>query len=144
MIYTSYFGQLKRIKSMENLHPISIARFAPKFYQGDRFLALAPTPEMLKMDYIPYTQAFFQLLSTQSPEVVASKLADLAKGKTPVILCYEVYGPETADAQKTLSTAEQIGVIGSLKPKEFCHRHFVARWFEKHGIECRELSADLV
>ena len=32
----------------------------------------------------------------------------------------------------------EIALICYEKPSDFCHRHLVADWFNKNGIECKE------
>ena len=112
MIWTTYFAQAKKIEDKSKL--ISIARFTPKGANMNAYLALAPTPEILRNykdtgDEEAFVADFCeQVLSKISPAKVAKDL----EGK--IICCYE-------------------------KTDAFCHRHIVAQWLEHHGIKCKEM-----
>ena len=45
MIHTSYFANIKKLP--KHLTPISISRFPPKWYEGEKDLTLAPSEELL-------------------------------------------------------------------------------------------------
>lgn len=127
MLYTSYFGKMKRLPA--DCVTISICGKAPDWYTGLQYKKLAPKWEFFKIwketkdnDY--YVREFDrQVLSVldakQCLEDLVHKLSleqqELYRqGKLAIVLlCYE-------------------------KPDDFCHRHLVADWFMKHGIDCKE------
>ncbi len=105
-IFTGYFAKAKEYAS-QGLTPISIARYSPKWYNGARYIKLAPYPYMLKMGDEEYTRLFNNILFRLNPEEVIKELNQLAGGKSIVLLCYEKY-------------------------PEFCHRHLVAKWLNQY------------
>ena len=129
MIYTSYFDNVKNILAKEpNAKLISIAGRTPESIDCEKFKPLMPhyswwkewhdkfegqlESEESKNWYIK--QYYTTILSGLVPLDVARRLKDLAEWKRPIfILCYET-------------------------PKRFCHRHLVAEWFRKAGIDCEE------
>ena len=118
MIYTSYFGALKRIPP--DIVPISICGKAPEWWTGKQYKKLAPKWSFFQEwkqnhdnDY--YTECFKeQVLDKLDPTQVVADLEALAEGRQFILLCYE-------------------------KPLEFCHRHLVADWFNEHGYDAAEL-----
>ncbi len=93
--------------------PVSIARYAPRWYKGRRYLALAPTRQMLKMGGDEYRVAYQEILDRLDPRKVYEDL-----GPDAVLLCWE-------------------------RPGEFCHRRLVAEWLEIHlGIKVPEIGQD--
>ena len=120
MIYTSYFGKMKDFP--KNFEPICIARWKPKWYHGKVLLALAPSDQLLRWwrasdknaeDKIRYANWYYrEVLNIYDPRAIAHALKLMSGDKIPVLVCFE--------------------------KDEFCHRHLVARWFKKNGIECEE------
>jgi hypothetical protein len=114
MIYTSYFGNLKELKS-KNIVPVSIALWNPKWYNGHEYKTLAPKADMLKRDI--------------------SNAQYIEEYKTRVLKCLnplEVY--------KSLESifGENIALICYERPGEFCHRKLVSEWFKNAGLEVEE------
>ena len=117
MIYTSYFANLKSLPP--DIMPISICGKAPDWYKGLQYKKLAPQysffmkwKETHDNDY--YIECFNErVLNKLSPHSVIIELYAMSQGKDIALICYE-------------------------KPNDFCHRHLVADWFNKHGIECKE------
>ena len=121
MIYTSYFANIKNLP--ENCVPVSIAQWAPKGYHGYTMKMLAPSPTLLNwwrsspktdVEKNKYINIYKNQLLKYNPHEVSKMLINGCKGKIPVLVCYEKKG-------------------------DFCHRHIVAEWFNKNGIECREV-----
>ena len=113
MIYTSYFGKLKKIPN--TIIPIAICAKNPEWYTGLAYKKLAPTYRILmnwkKMkneeQYIrDYTEQVLRKLDVRQ---VYLELQALAKGKDIVLLCYE-------------------------KTNDFCHRNLVAEWMRNNGM----------
>lgn len=111
MIYTSYFA-----KNGSQSNVVSIARSAPKGYNGETYISLAPPYNLLNewkkgfMSPSQYTEIYKEeVLDKLNPKVVGS----LLQGK--ILLCWE----------------------GS---KKFCHRHLVAEWLRNNGFEVKEIE----
>lgn len=117
MIFTSYFAKLKSLT--DNIIPISICGKAPQWYNGLQYKKLAPKYDFFMKwkethdnDY--YIKCFNeQVLSGLNPHQVLNELYNLSKDKDIALICYE-------------------------KPSDFCHRHLVSEWFNKHDISCKE------
>ena len=122
MIYTGRFCEVKKYQKA-GLTPVSIAGYAPDYYQGIQFKALAPKytwwrewhDKHLSNDWY---RAKYQetVLDKLNPKVIANRLQ--AFGKDIVLLCYE-------------------------KPGEFCHRQLVADWLRSADTPVCEYSAFL-
>ena len=124
MIYTSYFAKLKSLP--KNIIPISICGKAPDWYKGLQYKKLAPKydffMEWKKNHDNDYYIEHFQkeVLDLLDPFDVICEIEDkIRDGRiilSPInfaLICYE-------------------------KPLDFCHRHLVADWLNKNGIECKE------
>lgn len=120
-IYTSYFWNIKNISN-----PVSIALSSPKWYNGPRYMKLAPTWEILnefktkeKIDLVSAISVYEYtysntILKNLTQKNVLNELQQIYKGEDVVLLCYEA-------------------------PEKFCHRHLVAKWFYEAGIEVKEV-----
>ncbi len=100
---------------------ISIARFPPRGTPaGFRiFRPLAPGPWFNAVDEAEYRTLYFHHLNLLDPFAVVAKLADLAAGAEPILMCYE-RPPFTST--------------------NFCHRHMVAEWLKTEiGLVVDEL-----
>ncbi len=119
MIYTSYFGNLKKLP--KKITPIAICISKPQFWTGPQYTKIAPTQDILYeykyngMDWETYTERFNnEVLAKLSPKEVLEELKMFVpKGNDIALICYE-------------------------KPDEHCHRHLVKKWFVDAGIECKE------
>ena len=114
-IYTSYFGNYQNFGDKK---PVSIALYSPTNFKGIRYIALAPTKEILefKNNEDGYTKLFKKKLYKMTASSVYAQLKLFSENKDVVLLCYE-------------------------KPPQFCHRHLVAEWLEKElNIEVKELT----
>lgn len=128
MIYTSYFTKLKSLP--ENIIPISICGKAPDWYKGLQYKKLAPKYDFFMEwkkthdnDY--YIKCFNeQVLDKLNVLTVMRDLIDLVNstenhiGKEIALICYE-------------------------KPSDFCHRHLVADWLRKNGLQCEEWTQEI-
>ena len=122
MIYTSYFGNLKRIqKYAPNIVPISICSKSPDWYKGLRYKKLAPKYQFFVEwrnihDNNLYIKNYNKkVLSILNARDVIEELYSMSNNENIVLLCYE-------------------------KPKYFCHRHLVSEWFNDNGIPCDEIN----
>jgi DNA-directed RNA polymerase subunit N (RpoN/RPB10) len=117
-MFTGYFGKVKSYP--KNLRYVSVVRFC-SFWSGERYMPLAPTPDMLKIeDAAEYEKAYRErILEKLDPQKVYDDL-----GENAVILCYEKW-----DDVK----------IG----KKHCHRRIIAKWLEDNiaGLSVKELRS---
>ena len=133
MIYTSYFGNLKNILANSNDYVglISIAGKTPHWFIGEKCHQLMPKYDWWKQWHDNFSsdldskesKAWYidkydaTVLNKLDPNTMHNYIMDLCQGKIPILFCYET-------------------------PEKFCHRHLVAEWFCKHGIECIEWKND--
>ena len=108
IIYTGYFA---RVKQYQNVTPISISRYSPRWLPDViQYPILSPTPYILEQyksgninDY-QYIQLYMSMvLHTLDRFKVLMDLKELSGDKPPILLCYET-------------------------PDKFCHRHLVTKW----------------
>ena len=118
-LYTSFFANLKNIP--ENIKPVSIAGFSPKWYNGDRFEALAPDKKLLwkakqgKISEKEYTKIYLAGINALfTPQSLIKKLTDQYNNSDLVFLCFEKRGV-------------------------FCHRRILADWI-KSGINLKVIE----
>ena len=136
MIYTSYFAKLKSLP--KNIIPISICGKAPGWYQGLQYKKLAPKYDFFMKwkenhdnDY--YIKCFNeQVLNKLNAEQVVKELDNLLLNET---LAFDYNGD--------LKEVPRIALICYEKPSDFCHRHLVADWLNKNGVECKELEDEI-
>lgn len=122
---TSYFARLRELRRDPALVPVSIAVRTPPWIDGHiiEYHQLAPTIDMLTMDYARYRPHYDRLLAALDPSQVWRQLHVLSV-REPVLLCYEKPPFDTS---------------------HFCHRRFVADWFAEHlGVEVDEWQAEPV
>ena len=131
MIYTSYFGNIKRIlNENKDVEFFSIAGKSPDFYKNEnRFelLILAPKYKWWKewhdkfIDNLEseesinfYKEKYYEtVLKNLNPHSIVNTLYRIGNGKDIILLCYET-------------------------PEKICHRKLVSEWFNKNEIECKE------
>lgn len=114
-IYTSYFGNMAALKRC-GIHPISIARWSPRNWDGDRLIWLAPTPYMVKeASREEYIRLYQDICHRVNIEGLIRTLSTMGKGSDVALLCYE-------------------------RPGDFCHRHMLAEYMTEHGITVKEFS----
>lgn len=115
-IYTSYFGNLKRLGT-QKIVPIGVALYTPKWYQGPELKVLAPKGYMLAKDVTEqqYIQMYTsQVLARLNPRAILQLIEQVSGGRDCALLCYE-------------------------KPGDFCHRRLIAEWLQKTiGIQVDE------
>ena len=114
-IYTSYFGNLKKL-TQGGVMPINISLYPPKWFRGSSLMYLAPKSFMLAKNISEeyYTKIFNeQIIPAVSLPMLVKDIETRSQGKDVALLCYE-------------------------KPGEFCHRHLVASWLNKKGYVVEE------
>ena len=127
MIYTSYFGNIKKLKLKNpQLVLVSIAGKTPEWFDGKKLPELMPKYVWWKEWHDKYLddesgigEEFYRnryndtVLSKLDPRSIKYKLRCISDGKDVCLLCYET-------------------------PDAFCHRHLVAEWLRDAGISCVE------
>ncbi len=118
-IYTSYFGNLRKLKE-KNIIPISIALWNPKWYTGLTCKEVAPKPYMLNDNLTEeqYTEMYKRnVLSQRYPNSIIESIRRLSQNRDCALLCYE-------------------------KPGDFCHRHILAEYLkEQTGEDITEFES---
>lgn len=119
-ILTSYFAKIPKMDRRIS-EPVSIARFTPKWYIGEKCLELAPSAETLLAykedgDWEKFKSRYLEELRHVNPHEVHRKLKELGRGKNVVLVCFE-------------------------KDYFKCHRSICAKWLrEKLGVSVQELN----
>lgn len=120
MIFTSYFGNVKKLKGLEL---VSIAAQTPKWFEGERELDFAPSYEILyaikrgRITEAQFEEMYRAELDHLDLNIVSQKLEEYDNGNT-CFLCYE-------------------------KPDDFCHRHVFRKWVEERlSLEIKEWTPE--
>ena len=122
MIYTSYFAKLKSLP--DNIIPISICGKAPEGYKGLQYKKLAP-----KYDF------FMKWKENHDNDYYIKCFNEQVLDK---LNWYQVY-EELYNLADSLGKAHyDICLVCYEKPTDFCHRHLVSNWFNKHLVACEE------
>lgn len=109
-IYTSYFGNLHKIKD-KGIVPISIAAFPPKWYAGAELKVLAPDVTMFigyKENIVSqerFKKFYEHKLKVLGKEEILKKIKEIAGDKDAALLCFEA-------------------------PGQFCHRRILGEFLE--------------
>lgn len=108
-IYTSYFGNYKKLQSA-NIQMLCVSLGKPKFVNCPQLKNLCPTGYMLSSScsHETYLELYNKILQKQNAEDVIRQIESLSNGKDVALCCYE-------------------------KPSEFCHRHLIAEWLTKNS-----------
>ena len=135
MIYTSYFSQIRNFP--ENVYPLSISRFPPKWYTGPGVKNLAPSTNLLT-SYISGKVTKEGYITRYTDEVLQHHVT--AKWfENGIIGLF----PNTDDNLPIWeSKTNHIVLLCFEKPDEFCHRHLLAVHLENLGIPCREITKE--
>lgn len=139
MIYTTYFGNLRRIKETDHVIPISIAAKPPIGWTGLEYKKLAPTYGCLKAyksdkNKDAYIKRYFkEVLEQLKADEVVHELMELLPDKerlsVKAVSCPIWYNPHI-----------HIALVCYEIPEDFCHRHLDRWWLIKGGIHCEELQ----
>lgn len=140
MIYTSYFGKLKKLPA--NVVPIAICGKSPEWFGGAEYKKLAPKYSFFSewkktKDNDYYIKCFNdQVLKTLKPDKVVNELYTLldedAKYFLNICNCPPWNNPNL-----------HIALLCYEKPGDFCHRNLVAEWLNKNGYEVKEFNDEL-
>ncbi len=122
-IYTSYFGNVKQLEK-NNVVPISIALYSPRWRKWHRLPEVAPKKHMVVggISREEYVREYENILLNVDFNVFFEKIktiSEMSDGRDVALLCYE-------------------------KPGDFCHRHLLAKFLnEKRGLEITEFGVSL-
>lgn len=117
MIYTTYFGKLRTLPP--EIVQISIAGKAPDSWTGLEYKKLAPKYKFFQEWKLTHDDQYYincywdQVLNHLDVYTTYHELRGLAQSDDFAIVCYE-------------------------KPEDFCHRHIVAEWFKREGLQVEE------
>ena len=106
-IFTSYFGNLKNLKK-NNIVPIGVCQFPPKWFDGPNLISIAPTKNILltcKNNHQEFIKRYkTEVLSIhRDPQDFVNRLEFISNGHDVALCCFE-------------------------EPDKFCHRHLIAEW----------------
>ncbi len=85
-IYSSYFANHRNHPDW--IVPVSIARYAPRYFRGKRFLTLAPDKLALTWAWSDFRAAYLGKLDKLDPKVVLKQLEELSGGKDIILIGY--------------------------------------------------------
>lgn len=139
MIFTSYFAQIRNFT--DNIVPLSIAQYPPKWYTGACTKLLAPPSELLlsykgqgvsEEEYTKvYTKKIVDLIN--SGQFDLNKLAD-------TVIPFTGDGLPVKDSQ-----TNHLALCCFEKPTDFCHRHILASILSDYQIaNIQELSKEMI
>lgn len=132
MIYTSYFAKLKSLP--DHVIPVSICGKAPGWYKGLQYKKLAPKYDFFmewkeNHDNDYYIRCFNeQVLNKLNAEQVVKELDSILLNATTTI-----------DYNGNPKEAPSVALVCYEKPSDFCHRHLVAEWLIRFGVEVKEI-----
>ena len=115
--YTTYYANVRNLP--KDVVPISISGRAPDGWKGLEYKRLAPKWWFFKEWKENHDNDFYirnfrkEVLDALNPDEVWKRLREMSGGAPFALVCYE-------------------------KPDDFCHRHLVAEWLERHGYAIKE------
>lgn len=127
MIYTSYFAMIKDLP--ENFVTIAICGKSPDWYTGLEYKKLAPKWNFFKI-----------WKETHDNEYYVKEFNKQVLSGLDVYTCIdELLGLLTVEQRRLYANNElHIVLLCYEKIGDFCHRHIVSDWFNRHGIVCKE------
>jgi hypothetical protein len=134
MIFTSYFAKVKKFSP--NITPIAICIKPPEGYKGLWYPELAPDYDILKRwkrdrneeDYVKlFTRS---VLDNLSIDTVLKDIDELLPMRVQQSMAFPYAIEKDSNYHVALLCYEKSG--------DFCHRHLVADWFRRNGVECKE------
>ena len=140
MIYTSYFGKLKKLPT--NIIPIAICGKSPDWFNGIEYKKLAPKYSFFSewketKDDEYYVNCFNeQVLKPLNAENVIEELYNSLSDDIKYFL-------NICNCQPWDNPNVHIALMCYEKPGDFCHRNLVAEWLNKNGYEVKEFDNEL-
>lgn len=136
MIFTSYFGKLRELP--ENIFPIAISAIVPPGLKDiARYPRLTPNYDILMQYKIDHNEARYTECYKKAV------LDDLDVDQVLLELDRMIPIHMRHCLRSVLHNLEDdpnchVALICYEKSADFCHRHLVADWFKRNGIECKE------
>ena len=92
-IYTSYFANLKNLEK-DDIVPIGICCYPPKWFKGPNLRAIAPSPDILekcKSSHAEYEKRYrAEVLSLfKDANILLERISFISCGKDAALCCYE-------------------------------------------------------
>ena len=135
MIYTTYFGCLRRIPT--DVIPVSIAAKPPKWWDGLEYKKLAPSYGCL-MDYKSggnrdtYINRYYkETLEHLDPYETVYDIIELLPSSTQLSI-------SMVNCPLWENPHIHVALVCYEIPEDFCHRHIDRAWFTKYGVSCEE------
>lgn len=127
MLYTSYYGNVKRLPKDKYI-VVAISGGKPDGFNGPHFKKLAPSYENFK-DYKEGKQSFDKFAERYKSETLSGL-------RVPTIVqeIYDMVGVNDPNVHIVLTCYE--------KDSSQCHRSLVSKWLTDGGILTRELILD--
>lgn len=120
-VYTSYFGNLKKLKEADVV-AIGIALYPPRWFSGVSVKSVSPTKSILfaegqsNEEYVRRYKN--EVLSKLNVDEFLKSVGIFGGGHDVALCCYE-------------------------KPEDFCHRHILAEWLnERYGMDIQEFGQE--
>ena len=133
MIYTGYFAIIRKLP--ENVIPISIARWQPKWLKDNPIPVisnLAPSAELLN-----------QYHNLNNEEVYTKKyLSEINKYSENDIL-QMINTAANTDHIET-DPKQHVMLCCYEKASDFCHRHLLAKYLNEHGLNIEEIDIEKI
>ena len=148
MIYTSYFAMIRNFPN--NMIPLSIAQFPPKWYTGACTKQFAPEPGWimpLKQQSTPTSFSSYQGVSdNEYTRLYTNKIEKMMISDNTLCLFDILQNtcPVTTDGIPVWqSQTNHIALCCFEKPADFCHRHIFADILREHNIlDIREITKE--
>lgn len=144
MLFTSYYGQMKKFPS--NFIPVSISLWKPKWYTGAHYPALAPTKEILSTWKANHknNEKYWEKWYTEQFEKQILRGVDaeeLLHNMVLTCLSKEALSTLNSKAQE-IQESEEVHVVFLCYEKDgdFCHRSLVSEWLCENKIPCKEAT----
>lgn len=131
MIYTTYFGNLRKLDPKISC-PIAICGKSPNGYRGAEYKKLAPKYWFFKEWKENHDNDFY--ISNFYKEV----LEPLSIGQVMEDLRLLINNKYNCTIERLEDVPFDIYLVCYEKPGDFCHRHLVADWMNKNGITVKE------
>ena len=136
MIFTSYFAKIQSLP--DNIIPVSICGKAPEWFNGLQYRKLAPKysffvkwKENHDNDY--YIEHFHdEVLRNLDAIKILHEISDLRPCEIKARISSKIWRDPNV----------HIALVCYEKPDDFCHRHLVADWLSRNGVECKEYCFD--
>lgn len=137
MIYTSYFSNIRNLP--ENVYPVSISLWPPKWFTGKQIKNLAPSRDLL--NWYKHTD----VSQKEKEERYTEKYNDFLREHVTADWMKKglmSYFPETKDGKPIYeSETDHVALCCFEKSGDFCHRNLLAGYLTSQGMPIHEIMA---